>query len=98
MASFLTSATTRPEALSLYRSVLRAAKHFHHCDSSGRPWNGVLRAAARKEFEEGRGETDPLVIGRLLVTGHDCLDRVRRKFDEADKEVERRILRDVNRR
>ena len=95
---FLTSSVTRSSALSLYRSILRTSKHFHHCDESGRPWNGVLRAAARKEFEEGRGETDPLVAARLIVTGEECLRKIGVKFNQVDKEVEERINKERNRR
>ena len=96
--AFLTNAATRPSALSLYRTILRTSKAFHHCDETGRPWNKRLRAAARQEFEECRGETDPLVIGRMLVVGEDCVNQIQRKFNEVDKELEARILRDVNRR
>jgi len=95
--AFLTNAATRPSALSLYRTILRTSKAFHHCDETGRPWNKRLRAAARQEFEECRGETDPLVIGRMLVVGEDCAEPDRSESSiEVDKEVEARILRDVN--
>ncbi|EGB06643.1 hypothetical protein AURANDRAFT_29152 [Aureococcus anophagefferens] len=45
-----------PEALSLYRDILRASRHFHWADKEGEPWNVVLRASARKEFEQARDE------------------------------------------
>ena len=66
------------EALSLYRDILRASRHFHWADKEGEPWcaihssasaahermnesrrrrrNVVLRASARKEFEQARDE------------------------------------------
>lgn len=48
--------TTRREALSLYREVLRYSNLFVWRDERGRPWRDVLRASARKEFEEARFE------------------------------------------
>ena len=44
-----------PEALSLYRDCLRAARHFHWADQNGEPWNVVLRRSTRKEFEQAHG-------------------------------------------
>ena len=33
----------------------------------------MLRDNARKEFEQARHETDPLIVARMLVVGRDCL-------------------------
>lgn len=94
----LNSATRRKEALSLYREILRTAKHFHWADDkSGRPWNAILREQARKEFEESRRETDPLVIARMLVTGRDCVQQVQNKFNAATKAAWERIEKDNHR-
>mmetsp|Transcript_13506 Transcript_13506/g.15730 ORF Transcript_13506/g.15730 Transcript_13506/m.15730 type:complete len:97 (+) Transcript_13506:53-343(+) len=68
---FFKTSTSRKEALSLYREILRTTKVFHWCDENGRPWNIRLRKEARKEFDESREETDPLIIARMLVTGRD---------------------------
>eukprot|EP00531_Pseudo-nitzschia_arenysensis_P005838 CAMPEP_0116120218 /NCGR_PEP_ID=MMETSP0329-20121206/3062_1 /TAXON_ID=697910 /ORGANISM="Pseudo-nitzschia arenysensis, Strain B593" /LENGTH=89 /DNA_ID=CAMNT_0003613981 /DNA_START=61 /DNA_END=327 /DNA_ORIENTATION=+ len=78
-------ASHRAEALSLYREILRTAKHFHWCDEHGKPWNLRLKREARKEFEAAREEKDPLILARLLVTGRDCVQQVQNKFNEADK-------------
>mmetsp|Transcript_15483 Transcript_15483/g.35866 ORF Transcript_15483/g.35866 Transcript_15483/m.35866 type:complete len:110 (-) Transcript_15483:770-1099(-) len=91
-------ASHRQEALSLYREILRTAKHFHWCDETGRPWNAKLRKEARKEFEAAREETDPLVLARLLVTGRDCVQKVQNRFNEADRACWDRIDRDAARR
>ena len=64
-----------PEALSLYRDCLRAARHFHWADQNGEPWNVVLRRSTRKEFEQARDEPDPLMVARMLVVGRECLDK-----------------------
>jgi len=39
----------------------------------------VLRASARKEFEAARGERDPEVIARLIITGRDCVMQIQEK-------------------
>jgi hypothetical protein len=51
-----------------------------------------------QEFEESRGETDPLVIARLLVTGRDCVQQIQKKFSQADAQVMRRIGEERNRK
>ena len=84
--------------MSLYREVLRTCRAFHHVNESGRPWNAVLRENARKEFEESRSETDPLVIARMLVVGRQSVQEIQRKFSQADKALEDRIVRDTSRR
>ncbi|KAF8060016.1 hypothetical protein HT031_004954 [Scenedesmus sp. PABB004] len=67
--------TTRREALSLYREVLRYSRLFVWRDEHGRRWRDVLRASARAEFEAARREPDPEIINRLIVTGRDAVAR-----------------------
>lgn len=86
------------EARSLYREILRTCKAFHWVDEGGMPWNVRLKKEARKEFEQSKQETDPLVIARLLVTGRDCVQQVQQKFNEADQAAWARIERDSSRR
>lgn len=88
----MTDSTRRREALSLYREILRTAKHFHWADEkSGRPWNQILRSEARREFEASRGETDPLIVARMLVTGRDCVQQIQNKFNDATTAAWKRI-------
>lgn len=87
-------ASHRQEALSLYREILRTAKHFHWCDPNGIPWNRRLKEQAREEFEAAKEETDPLILARLLVTGRDCVQQVQNKFNEADRAAWDRIRKD----
>lgn len=94
----LASHTTRREALSLYREIIRTSRAFHWCDETGIPWNQRLKTEARKEFEQARHETDPLVIARMLVTGRDCVQQVQMKFNAADRAAMERIERDTSRR
>mmetsp|Transcript_18132 Transcript_18132/g.19653 ORF Transcript_18132/g.19653 Transcript_18132/m.19653 type:complete len:112 (-) Transcript_18132:479-814(-) len=84
----------RSEALSLYREILRTAKHFHWCDPQGVPWNLKLNQEARKEFTAAKEETDPLILARLLVTGRDCVQQIQNKFNQADQAALERIKRD----
>ena len=47
----------------------------------------VLRASARKEFEQARHEPDPLVVARLLVVGRDCLMQTEDKFNAMERGI-----------
>jgi hypothetical protein len=67
--------TTRREALSLYREILRWSNVFVWADKSGRAWRDVIRGSTRKEFEDARFERDPEIVNRLLVTGRDCVQK-----------------------
>jgi len=75
--------STRREALALYRDILRASRFFLWTNEKGIPWRDILRANARREFEEARFETDPEVIARLLVGGRDAVETA------VDKAVEK---------
>ena len=93
-AKHLRSSVTRSEALSLYRDILRTAKAFHWCDEKGVPWHTKLRTEARREFEASKEEKDPLIIARMLVTGRECVQEIRRKFNDADRKCWERIQQD----
>ena len=95
----LTRSRNRKEALSLYREILRTAKHFHWKDEkTGQPWNKMLKEKAHAEFTEARNETDPLIIARLLVTGRDCVHQIQNKFNAATNAAWERIEKDSHRR
>ncbi|KAM1775603.1 hypothetical protein ACFX11_042512 [Malus domestica] len=78
--------STRREALSLYRDIIRATRFFMWPDSRGVLWRDVLRENARKEFEEARFETDPEVITRLLIGGHDAVQSAIDKLAEKQRQ------------
>ncbi|KAL1367718.1 hypothetical protein HN51_021839 [Arachis hypogaea] len=83
--------STRREALSLYRDILRASRFFMWPDSRGVLWRDVLRDNARKEFEEAKFETDPEIVIKLIVGGREAvqsaLDKLANKQrEQIDKE------------
>ncbi|KAJ4909238.1 LYR family of Fe/S cluster biogenesis protein [Raphanus sativus] len=79
--------STRREALSLYRDILRATRFYTWPDSRGVLWRDVLRENARKEFEAARFETDPEVITRLLIGGSDAVSSALDKLAEKQREM-----------
>ncbi|GIL44079.1 hypothetical protein Vafri_1639 [Volvox africanus] len=72
--------TTRREALSLYREILRYSNLFVWRDERGRLWRDVIRESARKEFEAARVELDPEIVNKLIITGRDCVQRTVESF------------------
>jgi len=80
--------TTRREALSLYREIMRITTLFDWPNERGEIWRDVLRTSARQEFEDARYEQDPEVINRLLVVGRDAVGRVSERFVEELKRKE----------
>eukprot|EP00877_Chromochloris_zofingiensis_P002936 jgi/Chrzof1/12643/Cz07g02040.t1 len=72
--------TTRREALSLYREVLRYSNLFVWTDDKGRNWRDVIRDSARKEFEAARSEQDPEMINRMIITGRDAVRKTVDRF------------------
>ncbi|OAY84552.1 hypothetical protein ACMD2_03625 [Ananas comosus] len=79
--------STRREALALYRDVLRATRFFAWPDARGVPWRDVLRANARREFEEARFERDPEVVAKLLIGGRDAVQKALDRLVDASKKM-----------
>jgi len=75
------------EAIKLYRDILRAVKNFDFPDEKGRPWKELIQESARREFEQSRYETNPEIIARMLITGRDCLDKVKEKMIQKANEL-----------
>lgn len=81
--------TTRKEALSLYRAVIRASVFFVWRDERGRVWRDVIRESARREFEAGRHERDPEMVNRMLLTGRDAVEKAVSRFLEKRESIQR---------
>jgi len=77
--------STRREALSLYRDILRATRFFTWPDSRGVIWRDVLRQNARTEFEQARFETDPAIVTGLLIGGREALNSAVDKLVEKNR-------------
>ena len=78
--------STRREALSLYRDIIRATRFFMWPDSRGVLWRDVLRDNARREFEQARFESDPEIVTRLLIGGREALESAIDKLAEKHKQ------------
>jgi len=78
--------STRREALSLYRDILRASRFFTWNDTKGVLWRDLLRDSARKEFELARFETDPEIVTRLLIGGREAVNNAIDKLAEKQRE------------
>ncbi|XP_020237360.1 uncharacterized protein LOC109816688 [Cajanus cajan] len=78
--------STRREALSLYRDILRATRFFTWPDSRGVMWRDILRDNARTEFEQARFETDPEIVTRLLIGGREALHSTIDKLADKHKQ------------
>ncbi|KAG8073365.1 hypothetical protein GUJ93_ZPchr0006g45150 [Zizania palustris] len=79
--------SSRREALALYRDILRATRLFEWSNERGVQWREVLRANARREFEEARGERDPEVVARLLIGGRDAVQQALDRLAEASRRM-----------
>ncbi|KAL3840174.1 hypothetical protein ACJIZ3_024765 [Penstemon smallii] len=90
--------STRREALSLYRDIIRATRFFMWPDSKGVLWRDVLRENARNEFEAARFEKDPEVITRLLIGGRDAVQAAIDKLVEKQKQQIEKERNDFDRR
>lgn len=78
--------STRREALSLYRDILRASRFFTWHDTKGVLWRDLLKDSARKEFELARFETDPEIVTRLLIGGREAVNNAIDKLAEKQRE------------
>lgn len=68
------------EAIRLYRDILRTSRMFTWNNEKNELWSKVLKQNARKEFEQARYESDPMVVTRLLVVGRDALNQTNEKL------------------
>ncbi|GAQ81953.1 hypothetical protein KFL_000960040 [Klebsormidium nitens] len=79
--------STRREALSLYRSILRGSRFFVWTNKNGVLWKDMIQQSARSEFEAARHETDPEVVTRLIIGGRDAVEKALEKFIDKTKQI-----------
>mmetsp|Transcript_8325 Transcript_8325/g.16029 ORF Transcript_8325/g.16029 Transcript_8325/m.16029 type:complete len:154 (-) Transcript_8325:65-526(-) len=79
--------TTRREAISLYREILRYSNLFMWRDQNGKLFRDIIRESARKEFDDARFEIDPEIVNKLIITGRDCVYRTVEAFVKKREEV-----------
>ena len=81
----------RRESLLLYRQVLKFSREFYWLNERGEEWGDKIRKSARSEFEAARFEKDPFLIGQMIVTSKDAINKVRekliKKYDETNKQL-----------
>lgn len=65
------------EILRLYREVMKFCSEFDWPNENGEIWRDVLRKSARREFEESREETDPVILYRMMVTTRDAMQQTK---------------------
>jgi hypothetical protein len=63
----------RREALSLYRDILRASRHFTWKNEHGEVWGKVIAVSTRTEYEQARDETVRSGPGGVQLGGPACL-------------------------
>ena len=81
-------ASTRSEALHLYRKIQRYTALFDWPDENGELWRDKLRASARQEFEAARYEQDPQVVAKLLFTTSEAVEQIMVRFLKKRKQLE----------
>jgi hypothetical protein len=82
--------THKHEALRLYREILRSSKLFNNTrNAQGQNMGKLIRESARKEFEQGRYETNPEIIAKMIISGRDCLMQVHERIMKKEQGVDR---------
>ncbi len=56
---------------------MKFCAQFDWKNHNGEIWKDVLRKSARKEFEESKEETDPVILYRMLVTTRDAMTQTK---------------------
>jgi len=82
-----------PEAIRLYRDIVRECRDYNWPDDKDRRWGDVLLKSARDEFEQARFERDPEIVARLLVVGRDSLMQVQEKFAHKKHSLDQQVAR-----
>ena len=79
--------TTRKEALSLYRAVIRASVLFVWKDSKGHVWKDVIRESPEERVRTRETRRDPEMVNRLILSGREAVDVALDKFMEQRQKI-----------
>ena len=61
---------------------MKMTTRFTWTNEEGEPWREILAKTARAELELMRGETDPVKIGKFMVTWRDAVMRIHEKVND----------------
>lgn len=88
------------EILRLYREVMKFCSEFDWPNENGVIWRDELRKSARREFEESREETDPVILYRMMVTTRDAMQQTKemliKQYAVRNKAIEENDLLDTS--
>lgn len=79
------------EILTLYRDVLKMTMRFTWTNEEGEPWREILAKTARSEFELMRTETDPLKLGKFIITWKDAVMRIHEKVNDTQMKIMKHV-------
>lgn len=79
------------EILTLYRDVLKMAQRFTWTNEEGEPWREILSKSARSEFELIRTETDPVKLGKFIITWKDAVMRIHEKVNDTQMKMMKHV-------
>ena len=79
------------EILTLYRDVLKMTMRFTWTNEEGEPWREILAKSARSEFELIRNETDPVKLGKFIITWKDAVMRIHEKVNDTQLKMMKHV-------
>ncbi len=80
------------EALKIYRSILKLTREFTWHDENNRLWAERIKSSARQEFELARYEKDPFLIGQMIITSKEAIEKVREKLIQKYYKVNQELV------
>lgn len=75
------------EVLRLYRDVLKSTSGFFWFNERGECWRDVLRKSARREFDNSKYETDPVLLMKMMLTTREAIAKVQQQIFETQQRL-----------
>lgn len=69
----------------MYREVLKTTSGFFWFNEKGECWRDVLRKSARREFDNSKYETDPVLLMKMMVTTREAIAKVQEQMMNTQK-------------